>query len=492
LGSSNPDLQKQIIQALHASAMGGHSGFLVTYLKIKKIFAWPGMKQMIKTFVAQCITCQQAKPERVRYPGLLQPPPVPSYAWQVVSLDFIEGLPKSKGYDCILVVVDKFSKYAHFIALAHLFTALHVAKVFLDNIYKLHGLPTAIISDRDKLFTSNLWQELFKLSKTELQMSTAYHPQTDGQTERVNQCLEAYLRCAVSSCPTKWKDWLPLAEYWYNTSYHSSLKKTPFEVLYGHEPRHFGIDHTQDCAVPDLEQWLTDRRLMEQLLQQQLIRVQIRQKHQADKLRTERQFQVGQLVFVKLQPYVQASLAQRVNQKLAYRYFGPFLILQRIGQAAYKLQLPSHSSIHPVFHVSQLKLAVRPDTQVSADIPEPQDPFKYPIKILDRHRHRHNMQYTDQVLVRWSSWPDHMATWEDERALKLMFPAAPAWGQADSQGGRNVTAPRTSDHKEHHEADEVGDEEEATRPKRTRRPSTRYHGPEWVAQKGGAVANASN
>lgn len=130
-----------------------------------------------------------------------------------MSLDFIEGLPTSKGSNCILVVVDKFSKYAHFMALTHPFTALSVAKVFLDNIYKLRGLPTAIISDRDKIFTSVLWKELFKLTNTELQMSTAYHPQTDGQTECVNQCLEGYLRCFINSCPTKWKDWLPLAEY---------------------------------------------------------------------------------------------------------------------------------------------------------------------------------------------------------------------------------------------------------------------------------------
>lgn len=130
-----------------------------------------------------------------------------------MSLDFIEGLPTSKGSNCILVVVDKFSKYAHFMALTHPSTALSVAKVFLDNIYKLRGLPTAIISDRDKIFTSVLWKELFKLTNTELQMSTAYHPQTDGQTECVNQCLEGYLRCFINSCPTKWKDWLPLAEY---------------------------------------------------------------------------------------------------------------------------------------------------------------------------------------------------------------------------------------------------------------------------------------
>ena len=175
----------------------------------------------------------------------------------------MEVLPLSKGCNCILVVVDKFSKYAHFIALTHPFTALQIAKVYLDHIYKLHGLPTALVSARDKIFTSTIWKKLFRLSQTELQMSTAYHPQTDGQIERVNQCLEGYLRCTVHVCPTKWKDWLPLAEYWYNTSYHSSLNRTPFEVLYGHEPKHFGIDHIHDCAIPDLEKWLSDRRLME-------------------------------------------------------------------------------------------------------------------------------------------------------------------------------------------------------------------------------------
>jgi transposase InsO family protein len=408
-------------------------------------------------------------------------------AWQVISMDFIEGLPSSKGYNCILVVVDKFSKYAHFIALAHPFTALQVAKVFVDQVYRLHGLPSAIISDRDKVFTSALWKELFRMTQTDLLMSTAYHPQTDGQTERVNQCLEGYLRCAVHACPTKWKDWLPLAEFWYNSSYHSSLNKTPFEVLYGNEPRHFGIDHTQDCAVPDLETWLSQRKLMEQLLQQHLIRVQQRQKAQADKNRTERQFQVGQMVFVKLQPYVQTSVAQRINQKLSFRYFGPFPVIQRIGQVAYKLQLPPTSAIHPVFHVSQLKLAIGPGHPVSSELPDSTSSSQYPVKILQRRRKRHNAQLIDQILVQWSSWPKHLTTWEDEITLKATFPRAPAWGQAGSQGGRNVTTSAASDvvpGEETTEADEVVELSKGpgvkTRPKRTVKPNMKYIGPSWT------------
>lgn len=252
LGSLN-QLQHKIFSALHISSMGGHFGAKATYNRIKKLFAWPKLKQSIATFVSQCSVCQQAKPERVPYPGLLSPLPVPEGAWQVVSLDFIEGLPQSQHYNCILVVVDKFSKYAHFMPLSHPFTAMQVAIKYMDSVFKLHGLPSAIISDCDRVFTSTIWQTLFKLTGTDLRMSSAYHPQSDGQTERVNQCLKTYLRCFVHACPKKWSSWLSLAEFWYNTSYHSALNKTPFVVLYGHEPRQLGFD-IENCQIPDLDE----------------------------------------------------------------------------------------------------------------------------------------------------------------------------------------------------------------------------------------------
>lgn len=246
---NNPELQLKLIRELHASPAGGHSGFPVTYRKIKQLFAWPNMKKMIKESVQSCQACLQAKPDRLKYPGLLQPLPVPEGSWQAVSLDFTEGLPKSAGYNCILVVVDRFSKYAHFVALKHPFTAIDVAQAYMFHIYKLHGLPQTIVSDRDKIFTNQLWEQLFLRAGTKLHYSSAYHPQSDGQTERVNQCLEIYLRCFVHSTPSKWYSWLHLAEYWYNSTYHSSLGTTPFEVLYGYPPNHFGIS-SRDCAIP--------------------------------------------------------------------------------------------------------------------------------------------------------------------------------------------------------------------------------------------------
>jgi hypothetical protein len=139
------------------------------------------------------------------------------------------------------VVVDKFTRYGHFIPLSHPFNASSVVGVFLSEVYRLHGMPASIISDRDPIFTSKFWQSLFTLASIELRLSSSYHPQTDDRTERVNQCLETYLRCFVHSCPRKWKMWLPNVEFWYNCSFHSSLYRSPFEVLYGRSPRVLGL-----------------------------------------------------------------------------------------------------------------------------------------------------------------------------------------------------------------------------------------------------------
>jgi transposase InsO family protein len=297
---NNKHMHHQVIQALHTSAVGGHSGVPVTCRRVRQLFAWPGLTKDVHDFVISCPTCQQSKPDRARYPGLLQPLPVPSSAWQSISMDFVEGLPRSHGYNCIMVIVDRFSKYSHFLALKHPFSALSVAKMFMQHVYRLHGLPTSIISDRDKIFLSTLWQELFRMADVQLKMSSAYHPQTDGQTERVNQCMETFLRCFVNAVPHKWHNWLHLAEFWYNSSWHSALGRSPFEALYGYVPRHFGIDSLDTCPSVELTAWLEDKQLMQNLIKQHLLRAQRRMKHQADKTRSERVFNIGDWVYLKL------------------------------------------------------------------------------------------------------------------------------------------------------------------------------------------------
>lgn len=308
-----------ILQELHGSPVGGHSGTERTYKRVKRSFYWKGMKKEVYKYVSECEcdVCQRNKTETVASPGLLQPLPIPTRLWTDISMDFIKGLPLSNGKSVIFVVVDRLSKYVHFMALSHPYTAANVAQTFLDTVYKLHGMPASIVSDRDAIFTSTFWQELFRLQGTTLSLSTSYHPQTDGQTEVVNRCLEVYLRCVAGDRPKTWAQWLPLAEWWFNTTYHSSTKLTPYQALYGQlppSPIHY-IPGSSNIAT--IEQWGLDRESTLRILKEHLSQAQNRMKQMADKHRTERVFQVGDWVYLRLQPYKQATVQFRANQKLA-------------------------------------------------------------------------------------------------------------------------------------------------------------------------------
>ncbi|GJY46363.1 peroxidase 64 [Tanacetum coccineum] len=289
--------------------------------------------------------------------GLLQPLPIPTRIWEDISMDFIVGLPISNRVDTILVVVDRLSKYAYFLCLSHPFTAKGVASVFCKEIVRLHGFPRSIISDRDVIFLSNFWQELFRLCQTKLQMSTSYHPQTDGQTEVLNRCLEAYLRCFAHEQPTKWSSYLPWAEYSYNTGFHTSTGTTPFSVVYGRDPPPLPPYVAGETKNADLEHQLIERDDMLKLLRGNLVKAQDRMRNQANTKRRELSFQEGDYVFVKIQPYRQKTFAKSRYEKLSPRFYGPYRIIRKVGPVAYKLELPPNACIHPVFHVSMLKPA---------------------------------------------------------------------------------------------------------------------------------------
>ena len=274
-------------------------------------------------------------------------------------------------------------------------------------------------------------------------MSTAYHSETDGQTERVNQQIECFLRCFISAHPTKWSKWLPLYEFWYNTNWHSALNKTPFEIIYGQTPRFFGISASDTIAPVDVQSWLDSRQLMIASVKQHLLPVQQRMKHQADKKRTERVFAANDLVFLKLQPYVQSSVVRRANHKLSFKYFGPYKILDKIGEVAYRLELPPGSRIHPVFHVSQLKKFIPPTTWVQTQLPSPSASLQVHVQVLDRRVRQSGRKTVMQGLILWSCGTPATATWEDLDSLKQEFPRAPAWGQAGSQGEGDVSIAKT-------------------------------------------------
>ena len=225
-----------LLREFHCSPIGGHRGVRQTYNRLSSEFHWRGIKRDVQNFVSNCDVCQRHKYGSTSPAGLMQPLPIPHQVWDDISMDFIEGLPKSKGRDTILVVVDRLSKYAHFLSLSHPFSALQVAHLFLTEIIKLHGIPRSIVSDRDKIFLSTFWSELFRLLGSDLRRSSAYHPQTDGHTEVVNRCVETYLICFSADKPSRWLDWLAWAEYNYNTSFHTATNMTPFKVVYSRDP----------------------------------------------------------------------------------------------------------------------------------------------------------------------------------------------------------------------------------------------------------------
>lgn len=382
------------------------------------------MVKDIQAYVRSCAICQQCKSDNAAYPGLLQPLPIPETIWSDVSMDFIEGLPVSAGKSVILVVVDRFSKAAHFIALAHPYSALSVAQAYLDNIYKLHGCPSSIVSDRDAIFTSEFWREFFALQGVSLKMSTAYHPQRDGQTEVVNRCLETYLRCMCHEQPHLWSKWLALAEFWYNTNYHTSTQMSPYEVVYGQAPPVHLPYLPGESKVAVVARSLQERENMLLLLRFHLMRAQHRMKQLADTHRTERELEIGDFVFVKLQPYRQYSVVTRSNQKLAPKYYGPYKIIDRCGAVAYKLELPPGSQIHPVFHISQLKVLVG-NVNTTTTLPTMlQDAFvREPEQVLERKMVQRQGKAATKVLVKWINEPVEEATWEFLFDLQKKFPA---------------------------------------------------------------------
>ncbi|KAL9459691.1 hypothetical protein AB3S75_002985 [Citrus x aurantiifolia] len=294
----------------------------------------------------------------------------------------------------------------------------------MDNVFKLHGLPKTIISDRDPIFTSNFWQRLFNIYDTKLLMSSAYHPQTDGQTEVVNRCLEQYLRCMTGDKPNEWVRWLLMAEYWFNTNFHTATKLTLFEAVYGRAPPSYIMYKLRDSNVNLLDRSLQDRDKMIQLLRENLIQSQHRMKQIVDAMRTDQEFKVGNVVFLHLQLFRQASIALRGNRKLAPKYHRPFPIQAHVRQVAYKLQLPAGSTIHSIFHVSYLKKKLG---SWSSSIPhislvDADRRFRIePVAVLDRCMVKKNNKAITQVLVQWSNACPEDAMWETMYDLRQKY-----------------------------------------------------------------------
>ena len=417
---TSPTVQK-ILSEFHDGAIGGHAGYLKTYKRIAEQYYWVGMKTDIKRHVNECKICQVCKSSNLAPSGLLQPLPIPQQIFEDISMDFIEALPKSEGYDTIWVIVDRLSKYCHFIPLKHPFDAQLLAKVFVREYVRLHGIPNSIVSDRGRIFMGAFWRELHRLQGTKLNFTSAYHPESDGQTEVVNKRLANYLRCFASAKPRQWSHWLAWAELCFNTSYHASTKMTPFKVVYGRDPPILARYGTPKTPVADIDNYLLERDEMLRRLKLHLSDAQAIMKEVKDAKRRHEPLKEGDMVYLKLRPYRMKSLSKRFNEKLSPKYFGPYRIAQQINAVAYKLELPEDCRIHPVFHTSQLRKVVGQPDQV---LPLPSalsEDFEWLVEPSEVKNVK-NEGNELLVLIKWKGLPDFEATWESATIMAQRFP----------------------------------------------------------------------
>ncbi|KAI3761239.1 hypothetical protein L1987_51651 [Smallanthus sonchifolius] len=400
------DLRAFIMTEAHKSRYSIHPGADKMYQNLRPQYWWPGMKKDIALFVAKCLTCSKVKAEHQRPSGLLEQPEIPVWKWENLAMDFITKLPRtSSGYDSIWLIIDRLTKSAHFLPIREDYKVEKLARIYIDEIVSRHGVPLNIISDRDARFTSRFWQSLQKALGTRLDLSTAYHPQTDGQTERTIQTLEDMLRACVIDFGGNWDSHLALIEFSYNNSYHTSIDMAPFEALYG--------------------------------------LARSRQKSYADKRRKPLEFQVGDLVLLKVSPW-KGVIRFGKKGKLAPRYVGPFKILERIGKVAYKLELPpSLGSVHPTFHVSNLKKCLADENlHIPLDdvrIDETMHFVEKPVEVMDREIKQLKRSRIPIVKIRWESKRGPEFTWEREDQMKLKYPHlfAEAVASTSRISGRN-------------------------------------------------------
>ncbi|KAH9693434.1 Endonuclease [Citrus sinensis] len=344
-------LRLKIIAELHNE---GHMGCDKTLALIANTYFWPTMRREIYHYVETCRICQVSKGAATNA-GLYMPLPIPTQPWADISIDFVLGLPRTqRGMDSIFVVVDQFSKMAHFIACKKTTDALTVARLFFKEVYRLHGLPSSIVSDRDTRFLSHFWKTLWKLTNTRLNFSSAYHPQTDGQTEVVNRSLGNHLRSLVGDNLKMWDQKLYQVEFTYNRAAERSTGLSPFQVNYGYNPR-APIDL---APVPNLvrksgkaEDFIEQLQKIHETTQESLKQTTEGYKIMADKKRRVLEFQVGDFVWVILTKDI-FSVGE--YNKLSARKIGPLEIIEKINPNAYRLKLPSHIRTVDVFNVKHL------------------------------------------------------------------------------------------------------------------------------------------
>ena len=417
---ADTEIKLRILEAHHDRKTAGHLGQEKTLELITRDYTWPGIREFVNEYIRTCDTCARNKAPRRRRHGQLHPLPIPEGPWKSVSMDFVVQLPPSQGYDAIYVCVDRFTKMAHFVATNSNITAEGTADLYLKNIFKNHGLPEDIVSDRGSQFVAKFTRRLLEIVEVKGNRSTAYHPQSDGQTERTNQTMEQYLRIYCDYHQDDWSQLLPLAEFVYNNAKSSSTGMSPFYANYGYHPRAtLKIIPDGHHGNPAAEAYVDRIRRAHEELRRTLERAQKRYKREFDKKTAPAPgFEVGDYVWLNRQNIE----TTRPSQKLDQKRLGPFEIVDVVGESkmAFKLKFPPHWRIHPVFHASLLD-PYRPNKIEGREqlvMPPPEivnGELEYEVEaVLDSRVRRNKLQY----LVGWKGYGPEERTWEPVENLE--------------------------------------------------------------------------
>ncbi|KAJ9546856.1 hypothetical protein OSB04_019399 [Centaurea solstitialis] len=385
------------------------------------------MKRDVARYVEKCLTCLRVKAEHQRPHGKLQPLYIPVWKWEHITMDLITKLPRTiRNVDAIWVIVDRLTKSAHFIAINESSSSEKLADIYVKQIVARHGVPVTIFCDRDFRFTSRSWSKFHEDLRTKLQLSTAFHPQTDGQSERTIQTLEDMLRACVLDFGGSWDTYLPLAEFSYNNSYHASIGIPPYEMLYGRRCRTlvcWGEVGQRELGSTEIVQKTTESI---ELIRERLKTAQSRQKSYADKRRSDLEFSVGDDVLLKVSPW-KGVVRFRKRGKLGHRFIGPFKVIARVGKVAYRLELPSElSQIHNTFHVSQLRKCLADEmAHIPIDDIQVDERLNYverPIGVLERKKKTLRNKEIGLVKVQWEHRKGSEWTWEPEAEMRASYP----------------------------------------------------------------------
>ncbi|WVZ96240.1 hypothetical protein U9M48_041905, partial [Paspalum notatum var. saurae] len=394
------ELRKKILDEAHTSILTMHPGSNKMYQDLKQKFWWTRMKREIAKYVLECHVCKQVKADHLKPAGMLQPLNIPAWKWEDIHMDFVVGLPRTqKGYDSIWVIIDRFTKSAHFIPVKTSYTAATYAELYISRIVSLHGVPVSITSDRGSVFVSRFGNKL-----------------ANGPRDKTNPQLGI---SPPNQRPSREK-------FAYNNSYQKSLEMAPFEALYGRRcrtPLNWSEPGERVTFGPDL---VTQAEEQVKFIQENLKRAQSRQKSYSDRRRRPLVFEAGDHVYLRVSP-MKGVHRFGVKGKLAPRYVGPFKITERCGPVAYRLELPPHlAAVHDVFHVSQLKKCLRvPEEEVDTSQIQIEPDLTYearPVKVLDRKQRSTRRNTITMYKVQWSEHSEEEATWETEEYLQTKYP----------------------------------------------------------------------